>query len=108
MLLKRATAFVFPTLYEGFGLPVLEAMQLGVPVITTNTSSIPEVVGDAASLFEPSDVHGLAELLEKYGSTTVVGRQLSEAGIQQAKKFSWEKTAKQTLAVYQRVANNKG
>lgn len=106
MLLKRATAFVFPTLYEGFGLPVLEAMQLGVPVITTNTSSIPEVVGDAAALFDPTDVHGLAEILEKYSTSTVVGQQLVERGIQQAKKFSWEKTAKQTLAVYQRVANN--
>lgn len=107
MLMKDAQAFVFPTLYEGFGLPVLEAMQLGVPVISTKTSSIPEVTGDAALLVEPNDVEGLAEAMQKVLSDGELRKSMSAKGKAQAAKFSWEKTAKQTLAVYNNVVKPK-
>lgn len=104
-LMKLAAAFVFPTRYEGFGLPILEAMQIGTPVITTNTSSIPEVTGQAALLFEPEDVDGLAELMRKILSRPALAKKLSHDGQKQARHFSWERTARETLAVYRRAAD---
>lgn len=103
-LMQAAAAFVFPTRYEGFGLPVLEAMQLGTPVITTNTSSIPEITGSAAMLFEPEDVNALAESIRAVLTKPAVAAKLSRSGRKQARLFSWPATARQTLEVYRRVA----
>ncbi len=105
LLMQQASSFVFPTLYEGFGLPVLEAMQLGIPVVATNTSSIPEVTGSAAALVEPTDVEGLAQALKKVLDDRAWAKQLGEHGQEQAKKFSWKKTALDTAAVYRQTAS---
>lgn len=102
-LLAGAAAFVFPTLYEGFGLPVLEAMQLGTPVISTNVSAIPEIAGSAALLHAPDDTDGLAESIRRVLTRPALRKKMSRAGKQQAKLFSWKKAARETLAVYQRV-----
>lgn len=103
LLMKKATGFVFPSLYEGFGLPVLEAMQLGVPVITSTSSSLPEVVGKAALTVEPNDVEGLAQAMKTVLTNSAVAKNLRTKGLTQARKFSWADTARSTLAVYQRV-----
>jgi glycosyltransferase involved in cell wall biosynthesis len=96
-------AFVFPSLYEGFGLPVLEAMACGAPVITTRLSSLPEVAGDAARLVGGDDPEELARAIEEVvGNPTLRGR-LSEAGLAQAARFSWRRTAEQTAAILERV-----
>lgn len=103
-LLESATAFVFPSLYEGFGLPVLEAMQLGTPVITSDNSSLPEVTGKAAILVEPEDIQALSTQLRRVLTQSVLRRKLSQAGQVQAKKFSWAKAAQQTRTIYHQVA----
>ncbi len=100
-LMKQTTAFVFPSLYEGFGLPVLEAMSLGAPVITSNVSSLPEVVGRAALMVDPADESSLATALGRVLEDEALRRQLSQAGRLRAQEFSWTKTAAQTLQVYQ-------
>ncbi|MBI5467292.1 MAG: glycosyltransferase family 4 protein [Candidatus Kerfeldbacteria bacterium] len=107
LLMKHAAAFVFPTLYEGFGLPVLEAMQLGVPVITTNTSSVPEVTGSAALLVDPNDVEGLAMAMKNILTNPTTVATLRRKGKAQAAKFSWTKTAKATLKVYHQAVSKK-
>ena len=104
-LMQEAAAFVFPTRYEGFGLPVLEAMQLGTPVITTKVSSIPEITGPAALLTEPDDVDALAEHIRQVLIRPALAKKLSRAGKQQAKLFSWKRVARETLAVYKRAAD---
>lgn len=98
-----ATVFVFPSLYEGFGLPVLEAMQSGTPVITTKEGSLPEVAGDAAYYIDAYSSDAIVEGLKKVLESEKLQRELSERGLQQAKLFSWEKTAKETLKVYKKV-----
>ena len=100
-LIKNAQCFVFPTLYEGFGLPVLEAMSLGVPVITSRVSSIPEVASDAAVLVNPESTKEIAAALKKVLGNKKLQQKMCQAGQKQAAKFSWEKAAKQTLKVYQ-------
>lgn len=102
-LMMHAECFVFPSLYEGFGLPVLEALSLGVPTITSNVSSLPEVVGNAAILINPNRVSEIKMALEKILKDENLRDKLSHAGIAQAKKFSWEKCAKETLIVYEQV-----
>ncbi len=92
-----AELFVFPTLYEGFGLPVLEAMQCGCPVITSNTSSIPEVAGDAAIMLDPLDVEGLSKTMEKAVSAAALSTRLREKGLKRSRQFSWEKSARLLL-----------
>lgn len=104
LLMKNATAFVFPTLYEGFGLPVLEAMQLGLPVITTNTSSIPEVTGQAAVLIDPNDVEAMAQALKKVLIDKKYATELGQKGRRQAEKFTWANNAAATLKVYTKIA----
>ncbi len=99
-LIKEATAFVFPSLYEGFGLPVLEAMSLGTPVITSNISSLPEVAGQAAILVNPKNEKSLVDAMKKVLTSAPTRKRLSTAGIEQSKKFSWRKCAQETIKVY--------
>jgi glycosyltransferase involved in cell wall biosynthesis len=102
-LYAMADAFVFPSLYEGFGLPVLEAMARGVPVACSNRSSLPEVAGDAALLFDPEDDAAIAQALTRLLSDEVLAQRLRDAGRQQAQKFSWERTADLTADAYRRA-----
>lgn len=100
---KNARCFVLPSLYEGFGLPVLEAMSYGCPVITSNISSLPEAGGDAALYIDPTNVSDIAAKMSELLSSEKLRNELIEKGYKQVKKFSWEKTAKETLAVLQEV-----
>jgi glycosyltransferase involved in cell wall biosynthesis len=98
ILLKSSAVFVFPSFYEGFGIPPLEAMALGVPVVASNAASIPEVVGNAAALFDPSDYYEIAKSLNRVLNNESALRDiLIERGYERIKKFSWRKTAKETL-----------
>jgi glycosyltransferase involved in cell wall biosynthesis len=101
-LYRRAVALVYPSLYEGFGLPPLEAMTRGCPVIASNAASIPEVVGDAALVVDPTDVEALARSMGGVLDPDV-RRSLVEAGQRRAADFSWEATVEQTLTVYRDV-----
>lgn len=98
-----ASVFTFPSLYEGFGIPLLEAMQCEVPVIASNTSSIPEVVGDAGILLDPHDIDEWAENIYRVLTNKDLYEELIAKGKQQASKFSWEKVANETLAVYEKA-----
>lgn len=98
-----ADLFVFPSLYEGFGLPVLEAMACGTPVITSNTSSLPEVAGDAALLVDPQDVEAIAQAMRRVLEDSHLAANLRAKGLRRAQQFSWERTAQETIAVYERV-----
>ena len=98
-----ADAFVMPSLYEGFGLPVLEAMARGVPVACSDRSSLPDVAGDAALLFDPEDVGQIASALEALLTDEALAERLSEAGRRRAAQFSWRRTAEQTLDTYRRA-----
>jgi glycosyltransferase involved in cell wall biosynthesis len=95
-----AEALLFPTFYEGFGLPALEAMACGLPVTTSNVSSMPEVVGDAGYCVDPSDVEGMAEALWRSVCDDGARRRMSAAGIERARGFTWEKAARETVEVY--------
>ncbi len=103
-LYSGASAFVYPSLYEGFGLPPLEAMACGCPVITSNSSSLPEVVGDAGILVDPHDVQAWAGSIARVLSGKALARQMSRKGIARAKKFTWRKCAEETLKLYQELA----
>jgi glycosyltransferase involved in cell wall biosynthesis len=92
---------VFPSLWEGFGLPVLEAMACGTPVITSNLSSLPEVAGQAAILIDPYNVGELAEAMTAVASDSSLWAWHHDAGLAQVKAFSWEKTGRQTSAILQ-------
>ena len=102
-LYSAADLFVFPSLYEGFGLPVLEAMACGTPVVTSNSSSLPEVAGDAAILVDPFDVDQIANAMWLVLSQPDLAAALSEKGLARAAQFTWERTARETIAVYERV-----
>ncbi|MDP3970793.1 MAG: glycosyltransferase family 1 protein [bacterium] len=102
-LLNNAEAFIFPSHYEGFGLPVLEAMSYGIPVITSNVSSLPEVAGKAAELIDPSSLESLKKGIHKVITRKATRTKLAKSGKKQAKKFSWDKCAKQTLKIYKKV-----
>jgi glycosyltransferase involved in cell wall biosynthesis len=94
-------------MYEGFGLPALEAMACGTPTITANASSIPEVVGKSALLFNPFDTTQLAEALYNVLTYEELRENLAVKGLKRARKFTWQKTAAGTMAVYQELAGNK-
>jgi glycosyltransferase involved in cell wall biosynthesis len=99
-LMNGALMLVYPSLYEGFGLPVLEAMACGLPVITSNVSSLPEVAGDAAVMVSPYDTEGLAEAIRRLIEDESLRTTLRNKGLAQAARFSWERTARQTICVY--------
>ena len=98
-----AELFVFPSEYEGFGLPVLEAMACGAPVVCSNRSSLPEVAGDAALLCDPHDVESLARAIERTLTDRDLRSTLQQRSLARAAQFSWEQTAQQTLQVYQSI-----
>lgn len=100
---RHAEAFVYPSFYEGFGLPVLEAMTLGVPVVTANISSLPEVAGDAAILVDPHDLHSIAEGIARVLQSPRDRQALIERGKQRSRQFSWQKTAQLTLRAYRHL-----
>jgi glycosyltransferase involved in cell wall biosynthesis len=100
---EAATAFVFPSLYEGFGLPPLEAMASGTPVITSSTSSLPEVVGDAAMLINPENVFDIARGIKEVLVDEQLRKRLSEAGRIHAARYSWKNTAQQVLEIYREI-----
>ncbi len=100
LLMSAARAFVFPSLYEGFGLPALEAMSCATPLITSNISSLPEIVGAAGLLVDPLDEGAIAEAMWRVFSDDDLHQELSRAGLERTRLFSWERTARQTLAVY--------
>jgi glycosyltransferase involved in cell wall biosynthesis len=102
-LYNLATVFVFPSLYEGFGLPVLEAMACGTPVITSRTSSLPEVAGAAGLLVDPLDEDEIARAMVDVVSQECLRSTLSREGLAQAAKFSWQRCAQETLEVYRNV-----
>lgn len=103
---KLATVFIYPSYYEGFGLPVLEAMTLGTPVICSNTSSLPEVVGNAAIQFNSNNFLELADAIREVINNSQLQQDLVTKGYQQASNFSWEKTAKKTLDAYRYITKS--
>lgn len=103
-LLDAASLFVFPSFYEGFGLPVLEAMRQGTPVICSNITSLPEVAGQAAILVNPYKIKDISQAIQKVLTDRKLYNQLLGAGFEQAKRFAWEKCARETLKIYEEVA----
>lgn len=102
-LYNGAEAFVFPSFYEGFGFPPLEAMRVGTPVVASNAASIPEVCGEGALYFDPENVKDMAEQIEKVLTDKILRKKLIEKGRQQVQKFSWDDCAEQTLEVYKKA-----
>ncbi len=102
---NAATAFIYPSRYEGFGIPPLEAMASGTPVLTTNATSIPEVVGDAAIQVDPDDLEQMAQELVRIANDASLRDDLRERGLLRAQAFSWENLAKATLDVYRKVGS---
>lgn len=99
VIISQALALVFPSLWEGFGLPVLEAMACGTPVITSNISSLPEVAGDGAILIDPYNINELTSAMESLINDDNLRLQLKELGLKRASQFSWEKTGNQTIEI---------
>lgn len=99
-LYKQASVFIYTSLQEGFGLPILEAMARGCPVIASNTSSLPEVIGDAGILVEPRDAHQLAGAMKRVLTDIGLASHMREKGLERAARFSWRKCAEQTIDVY--------
>lgn len=102
-LYREAAAFIYPSLYEGFGIPPLEAMSFDCPVVCSNTSSIPEVVGDAALMFDPLSPKHMAQAIGVAVTDQVMRHRLIERGRERVKQFSWAACARQTLSVYKKV-----
>ncbi|MCW2313979.1 glycosyltransferase family 4 protein [Rhodoferax antarcticus] len=107
-LYAGAAAFCYPSRYEGFGLPALEAMASGVPVITSNRTSLPEVVGDAGIMLDPDDVDGLREQLRRLLEDRAHAQHLASLGLVRAQSFSWDRCAQETFAVYEKVMAQRG
>ena len=105
-LMNGATAFALPSLWEGFGIPVVDAMSCGVPVIVSNTSSLPEVAGDAGLFVDPKSVDHIEQALRLILTDAKLRQRKSKLGLEQAKKFSWEKMAKQVLKVLEEVGGH--
>ena len=103
-LLAHARLLVFPSLYEGFGMPVLEAMEHGVPVVAARAGATPEIAGDAAVLVEPHDAEGFADGMSRVAGDEALRSRLVAAGRQRAAQFCWDKAAGEVLGVYHRLA----
>ncbi|MFQ5788550.1 MAG: glycosyltransferase, partial [Thermodesulfobacteriota bacterium] len=97
---------VYPSVYEGFGLTPLEAMACGIPVITSNTSSLPEVIGNAGIMVKPTDVDSLCEAMYNVLTKKALRNRMSEMGLERAKLFTWEGTARKILEIYDEVLLN--
>jgi glycosyltransferase involved in cell wall biosynthesis len=104
---QAASAFVFPSLYEGFGLPPLEAMACGTPVVCSHVSSLPEVVGDAAEIVNPENVFDIARGIREVLLNLERRNQLVGRGFEQARRFNWERTAQQVLDAYEEIGSSK-
>ena len=104
LIYNLAALFVYPSMYEGFGLPILEALSCGIPVITSNVSSMPEVAGEAALLIDPQETGQLSAAMTKVLTDPILALEMGRKGLAQARKFSWEKAAAETLAVIKKVA----
>jgi len=105
-LYRAATVFAYPALYEGFGLPALEAMACGVPVVASNTSSLPEVVGEAGLLVDPMDVDALADAISHVLEDSALRADLRDKALARAKQFTWQHTAEMTRQVYRNLLND--
>ncbi|GGP25429.1 glycosyltransferase family 4 protein [Silvimonas amylolytica] len=105
VLLQSASALVFPSLYEGFGLPVLEAFASGLPVITSTVTSLPEVAGDAALLVDPERPDAIADAISRVLQDPALASSLSERGLARAQTFTWAETARRTAAVYRQLVS---
>jgi alpha-1,3-rhamnosyl/mannosyltransferase len=99
-LVKGAASLALPSLAEGFGLPVIEAFAAGVPVLTSNTTSLPEIAGDAALLVDPTNVEAIGNGLMQILDGPSLSNQLKIKGLARARQFSWERTSEETVAVY--------
>jgi glycosyltransferase involved in cell wall biosynthesis len=108
LLYNAARIFVFPSLYEGFGLPPLEAMACGTPVVCSSAGALAEVVGSAAQMFDPFDVEDITQKILQVASSQQLQTSLRERGMQTARRFSWDAMAGQTLAVYRQVIDEHG
>jgi glycosyltransferase involved in cell wall biosynthesis len=102
-LYRYAEAFVYPSVYEGFGFPPLEAMSQGCPVVSSNTSSLPEVLGDAAEYFDPHDVDDMAGAIQRVIGQPNRARELKDSGLRRAQKYTWAKCAQRTLQCYRDI-----
>lgn len=107
-LYSGASLFVFPSLYEGFGLPVVEAMSCGCPVACSNASSLPEIAGDAALLFDPRSIESMVDSIRSMLQDEMLRRELAERSTRRAAHFSWQRTAGETLAIYRALAASTG
>jgi glycosyltransferase involved in cell wall biosynthesis len=103
---SAASLFAFPSLFEGFGLPVLEAMACGTPVVCSSATSLPEVAGDAALLVDPLDVDAIASAMDRVLSDQSLASTLRSRGVDRAAEFTWARTARETLDAYRRFGSN--
>jgi glycosyltransferase involved in cell wall biosynthesis len=104
-LYSQATLVAMPSLYEGFGFPILEGMAAGAPVVASNTSSLPEIAGDAGILVPPKDVEALAEAIGQVLENTTLRAELRSRGLKRAQQFNWHSTAAETLEVYRGIVS---
>jgi glycosyltransferase involved in cell wall biosynthesis len=102
-LYRAAVAFIFPSRYEGFGLPPLEALACGTPVVGSHAASMPEVVGDAGVLLAPEDAEGMAGALIQLATDGDFAAEMSRRALDQAARFSWERAARETVSAYRAV-----
>ena len=105
-LYEHCAAYIFPSLSEGFGLPGLEAMEHGAPVVSSNATCLPEIYGDAAFYFNPTDIGSIVSAINNVLVDPILREQLIERGRTQVKKFSWPRMASETLSVYRKVLNS--
>jgi glycosyltransferase involved in cell wall biosynthesis len=106
-LYRAADVFIYPSLYEGFGMPPLEAMACGCPVISSARGSLGEVLGDAATIVEPEEIHSITREIRRASADQALRNRLRSAGLAQARKFNWDRTAAETLRIYELAANRK-